>query len=93
MDSDGQLTSEEYGTMDDDVMDKPGGTCLTDTLVPEQPQSVPSEPARLQQKLLCGLTFPIAAGSRAPRCHLLLRALVHHIARSQLRPRSGSHKP
>ena len=58
MDSDGRVTSEEYGTIDDDVMDKPGGTCITDALVPQQPQTVPSEPARLAAEAVMRTTFP-----------------------------------
>ena len=58
MDSDGRVTSEEYGTTDDDVMDKPGETCITDILVPQQPQTVPSEPARLAAEAVMRTTFP-----------------------------------
>ena len=66
LDSDGQVTSEEYGTMDEDVVDKPGGTCTLDSSVPQQPQSVPSEPARLAAEAVMQTTFPTMIAEMNP---------------------------
>ena len=66
LDSDGQVTSEEHGTMDEDVVDKPGGTCTLDSSVPQQPQSVPSEPARRAAEAVMQTTFPTMIAEMNP---------------------------
>ena len=58
VDSDGQMTSEEYGTMNPDMVNEPGGTCTSDSSVPQQLQSVPPEPARLAAEAVMQTTFP-----------------------------------
>ena len=66
MDSDGRVTSEEYGTTDEDVIDKSGWTCTSDSPVPQQPQTVHSEPARLAAEAVMRTTFPTMIAEMNP---------------------------
>ena len=66
MASDSRLTSDEYGTTDEEVMAKSGGTCASHSIVPQQPQTVPSEPARLAAEAVMRTTFPTMIAEMNP---------------------------
>ena len=66
MDSDGRLPSDEYGTTDEEVMDKSGGACASHSTVPQQPQTVPSDPARLAAEAVMRTTFPTMIAEMNP---------------------------
>ena len=83
LDSDGQVTLEEYGTMDPDMVNEPGGTCTSDSSVPHQSRSFPSEPARLAAEAVMQTTFPaMIAGMNPDWEPLTAEDLLHDSDRS-----------